>query len=570
MCVHLRHWPIDRLRRRRPELRRKAFVLVETTAHRQIVMTVSPEVPPAVRPGMTLAQARAHCADLAIAPAEPEKDRRSLEALGYWLMRFSPNVAIWPPSAICLDATGLEMLFGNLYALAGRVDAAMKRLGLNADVAMAPTPGAAWAMAVFGGKSPIVVSSENLVAALSRLPPEALRLEVEGFASTSATAQSLHALGIGDIGILLRIPRDHLVSRFGPAILQRIDQATGAIHEPLNWLPHRTPIQAEMEFDGIVESLQTIHLALRQVLDRVVESLTGRGLGAKQLRMILRRPYAPPIEKTIGLLRNSRNAASLFILLRHALESVETDDGFIAVGLSVISAERLGDEQTALIGGDAGRNAAETDHLIERLRAKFGDVAEWAELVEAHVPERAFSYRKELGRAGAFGISPSPGTPGEGRGEGLRVGQTSLADGKRPSPYPSPGVPGEGMRAKSAQCDGTAVASRPLCLLPVPCAIRVIVMPSESRDGQPVAFTHDDVEGFASTVEGFASTVEGFASTQVHRLVHVRGPERIAGQWWNGSGKTRDYFDVADTAGSRFWLFRVMETNQWYLHGIFE
>ena len=150
MCVHLRYWPIDRLRRRGAELRRKAFVLVETTAQRQIVTAVSPEVPPAVRPGMTLAQARAHCAALAIAPAEPEKDRRSLEALGYWLMRFSPNVAIWPPSAICLDATGLEMLFGNLHALAGRVDAAMKRLCLNADVAIGPTPGAAWAMAVFG------------------------------------------------------------------------------------------------------------------------------------------------------------------------------------------------------------------------------------------------------------------------------------------------------------------------------------------------------------------------------------------------------------------------------------
>ena len=76
-----------------------------------------------------------------------------------------------------------------------------------------------------------------------------------------------------------------------------------------------------------------------------------------------------------------------------------------------------------------------------------------------------------------------------------------------------------------------------------------MVMPSESRDGQPVSFTHNG---------------------QVHRLVHVRGPERIAGQWWNGSGKTRDYFDVADTAGNRFWLFRVMETNRWYLHGIFE
>ncbi|MGD0387742.1 MAG: DNA polymerase Y family protein [Tepidisphaeraceae bacterium] len=463
---------------------------METTAHRQIVTAVSPEVPPAVQPGMTLAQARAHCTALAVVPAEPEKDRRSLEALGYWLMRFSPNVAIWPPSSICLDATGLEMLFGNLHALAGRVDAAMKRLCLNANVAIGPTPGAAWAMAVFGEESPTVVSGENLLAALSRLPPEALRLE-------SATAQSLHALGIDAVGILLRIPRDQLVSRFGRAILQRIDQATGAIHEPLNWLPHRTPIQAEMEFDGIVESLETIHLALRQVLDRVVESLTGRGLGAKQLRMTLRRPYAPPIEKTIGLLRSSRNAGSLFILLRHALESVGTDDGFHAVGLSVTSAERLGDEQTALVDDDAERNAAETDHLIERLRAKFGDVAEWAELVEAHVPELAFSYRKE-----------------------------PAAIGEKPS-----------------------VASRPLCLLPLPRAIRVIVMPSESRDGQPVAFTHNE---------------------QVHRLVHVRGPERIAGQWWNGSGKTRDYFDAADTAGNRFWLFRVMETNQWYLHGIFE
>jgi len=503
LCVHLRRWPIDRLRRRRPELRRKAFVLVETTAHRQIIMTVSPEVPPAVRPGMTLAQARAHCADLTVAPAEPEKDRRSLEALGYWLMRFSPNVALWPPNAaeasptaVCLDASGLEMLFGNLHALAGRVDAAMKRLHLNADVAIAPTPGAAWATAVFGGESPRVVSSENLVAALSRLPPEALRLE-------SATAQSLHALGIDVIGILLRIPRDQLVSRFGPAILQRIDQATGAIHEPLNWLPHRTPIQAEMEFDGLVESLETLHLALRQVLDRVVESLAGRGLGAKQLRLTLRRPYAPPIEKTIGLLRSSRSAASLFVLLRHALESVETDEGFHAVGLSVISAERLGDEQTALIGGDIERNAAETDHLIERLRAKFGDVAEWAELVESHVPERAFSY-------GRVGVPAHRG--------GQSVG-------------------------------GYAHPTRPLCLLPIPCKIPVIVMPSESRDGQPVSFTYDN---------------------QVHRLIHVRGPERIAGQWWNGSGKTRDYFDVADTAGSRFWLFRVMETNLWYLHGIFE
>jgi very-short-patch-repair endonuclease len=45
----------------------------------------------------------------------------------------------------------------------------------------------------------------------------------------------------------------------------------------------------------------------------------------------------------------------------------------------------------------------------------------------------------------ATGIStPSPGTPGEGRGEGLRVGRGTNANKRHPSPYPSPGIPGEG------------------------------------------------------------------------------------------------------------------------------
>jgi protein ImuB len=490
------------------------LALIESTNHRQTVTALSPETPPPVAVGMMLAQARAHCSALAIAEAEPDKDRRALEALGHWLKRFSPNVAIGPPFSIWLDATGLELLFGNLHALAARVDAAMKHLRISAAVAVAPTPEAAWALAAFGSaalpeaasaeNSPIVCGRENLLAALSRLPPQALRLDV-------GMAQTLHALGIGTLGILLRIPREELVRRFGPGLLARIDQATGALAEPLNWLPHRTAIQAEIEFDGVVESFQTLELAVRQVVDEAAKSLANRGLGARQLRLILRRPYAPAVEKIVGLLRSSRNAAHIFMLLRHTLENLQSDEGFGAVCLSIPSAERLGDEQVSLIGNDAEHNAAELDHLIERLAAKFGEVAEWAELVEAHVPERAFCYRAQ-GEAAA----------------------KKPATGKTPA---------------NASESRPVVAPRPLCLLPSPRLIAVMVTPSESRDGRPVAFTD---------------------SNQAHRLAHVRGPERIAGQWWNGSGKTRDYFDVADAAGGRFWVFRVMESNQWYLHGIFE
>jgi protein ImuB len=87
-------------------------------------------------------------------------------------------------------------------------------------------------------------------------------------------------------------------------------------------------------------------------------------------------------------------------------------------------------------------------------------------------------------------------------------------------------------------------------LLAKPEEIRVIVTPSHDLDGRPVSFT----------------THQG----KVHRLEHAVGPERIAGQWWVGHDKTRDYFDVEDSTGKRFWIFRVLQSARWFVQGHFE
>jgi protein ImuB len=142
---------------------------------------------------------------------------------------------------------------------------------------------------------------------------------------------------------------------------------------------------------------------------------------------------------------------------------------------------------------------------VERLRARLsGDVnggVNWVELVESHIPERAFRCC-----------------------EGPATVKLSL------------------YHARIGEF-------RPLSLLPRPRAIKVIVTPSECLDGQPISFTDCGM---------------------VHRLHHVRGPERMTGEWWTGQHKTRDYFDALDTAGNRYWVFRVPETGRWYLHGKFE
>jgi protein ImuB len=94
-------------------------------------------------------------------------------------------------------------------------------------------------------------------------------------------------------------------------------------------------------------------------------------------------------------------------------------------------------------------------------------------------------------------------------------------------------------------------------LLPTPVPIRVIAEPSDESEGRPSQFTHEG---------------------KVHRVVHAVGPERIAGEWWRGHYKTRDYYDVEDTDGERFWIFRVIRREKagehlsatWYVHGWFE
>ncbi len=57
----------------------------------------------------------------------------------------------------------------------------------------------------------------------------------------------------------------------------------------------------------------------------------------------------------------------------------------------------------------------------------------------------------------------------------------------------------------------------------------------------------------------------------MHRIAHSVGPERIAGAWWRGHHKTRDYYDVEDEdTGQRFWIFRVAESGKWFVQGEFE
>lgn len=59
---------------------------------------------------------------------------------------------------------------------------------------------------------------------------------------------------------------------------------------------------------------------------------------------------------------------------------------------------------------------------------------------------------------------------------------------------------------------------------------------------------------------------------KVHYIRKADGPERIEREWWLDQGEHRDYYQVEDDAGHRYWLFRsghYGDDPQWFIHGFF-
>lgn len=63
------------------------------------------------------------------------------------------------------------------------------------------------------------------------------------------------------------------------------------------------------------------------------------------------------------------------------------------------------------------------------------------------------------------------------------------------------------------------------------------------------------------------------------RVRRADGPERVFGEWWKRDAEleaVRDYFQVEDDSGARFWIYRAGDgedaatgSHRWFLHGVF-
>ncbi len=356
---------------------------------------------------MSLADARAIYPDLAVMEADPEEDARTLDHIAAWCERFTPIVASDPPDGLFLDITGCGHLFGGEAALRDQIVARLEAQGFAARAAIAPTPGAAWAMARYSARTQ---AADDVVQSLAGLPVEALRLE-------DASASLLRRLGLKTIGQILGAPRTAFAARAGERALLRLDQALGRAPEALSPRRPAPPVFALRRFLEPLFSVDAILEATQTLCSDVIEKLDLRGAGARRLHLHLFGVDGRDRVIEIGVSRPERTLKPLLRLFREkfniAAENLDAEFGIEAARLDVMQLDRVEAGAQALTAEAEPQASAETiAAIVDVLSVRLGPKRVLrGKLHEANAPERAAGWTAALGETRA---APAPKPPRDG------------------------------------------------------------------------------------------------------------------------------------------------------------
>jgi protein ImuB len=346
-----------------------------------------------LRPGMGLADARAVLPDLQVEQSAIKADEKALDSLARWCGRYTPWTVVDPHGAnpftggrggILMDVTGCAHLFGGEEALLADLMGRLKGFGIEARMALADTPGAAWALARYGklGKArAAIVPPKEGRESLAALPVAALRL---GY----GTLETFDRLGLRRIEDLLKLPRAPLVRRFGPQVARRIDQALGREDEPISPILPVVPYRARLSFLEPVGRVDDIAYALETLLDQLCPLLDEDQRGARRLTLDLFRVDGEVKSVTVGTSRPVRTPKHLARLFAGRLDEIDAGFGIDAATLSAPLTEALTGTQVEL-SGETDRGS-DLGLLIDQLGNRLGmDKVCRLEARESFVPERA-------------------------------------------------------------------------------------------------------------------------------------------------------------------------------------
>jgi len=362
----------------------RPMVLIERVGQREVITSACPvALELGLRPGMAAAHARALVTDLDVCDAEPEQDRALLGRLAlHAVERWTPTASVAGSDGLWLDLTGTTHLFGGEARFCRRLLHFLRRLGFTAAVAIAGTPGAAHALARYGGQPITMLPAGAETQAIADLPLAALRLTAEALTAAAR-------FGLERVADLYPMPRGPLAKRLGMSTVERLDQARGLVAEPIvPVVPFEEP-RVERRLLEPIGTAEAITQVIGDLVDDLVGLLQARGLGLRAAMLTCYRVDGREQRIGLGTAKATRDAKHLKRMFAMRVERIEPDLGIEAMALTAPRVEDLFPAALGVVfGGET--HAPDLAPLVDQLAGRVGEDALFrVSAQESDVPERA-------------------------------------------------------------------------------------------------------------------------------------------------------------------------------------
>ena len=273
----------------------------------------------------------------------------TLEPIAAWACQFTPKVALEPPQALVLEVAASLRYFGGRDGFLKTLRNSLDELGFAASLAVASTARAALWLARGNADS------------LEDVP-----LEATGFSS-----DFFKNIGISKVGELLRLPREGLAQRCGPAMLDELDRAFGRLPEAHAFFAPPPRFAARLELAAEATHAEALLFPARRLLAQLEGLLAARQEGVRSFVLKLFHHNSKFFEMKIELASPARDVERLTGLLRERLGATALSRPVEALALEAGDFTPL-EERSRGMFGDAAAEEEDWTRLVERLRARLG------------------------------------------------------------------------------------------------------------------------------------------------------------------------------------------------------
>src|SRR5271169_6419510 len=331
-CIMVADFSIAALVRSNPAFAGMALAIGKSLAPHAELDAVSPRARElGIRPGMTIAQARAISSELVVTHRSPAAESSAHAALLDAVESVSPVVEPGTPGCAWIDLAGLHRIYNGEEEITAELVRCVRRVGMEPAAGVAANKELAHLAARCGGVRVIEAGREREF--LNWLPLDMLGLGKSDRGDDLET--TLARWGMRRLGELARLNPDAVGTRLGRRGVELVRLARGGSHVPL--VPRRRAefFVESIELEYGIELLEPLGFVMRAMLERLAERLSMRGLVAGDISLAFGMSGHRSFNRHVAVVAPSNDVRAILTLINLSLEAAPPEAAVESIRIEI-------------------------------------------------------------------------------------------------------------------------------------------------------------------------------------------------------------------------------------------